>query len=95
MDPDSDLDLIVVRDDAVDVDDPAWRDQLDSLARDVTAWTGNDTRLLEFGAREVRAGLAAGDDVLLAARDEGIVLHGPLTYLSRARLRKAGGRRGQ
>jgi predicted nucleotidyltransferase len=95
MGPDSDLDLIVVRDDAVDVDDPAWRDQLDSLARDVTAWTGNETRLLEFGAREVRAGLAAGDEVLLAARDEGIVLHGPLTYLSRARLRKAGGRRGQ
>lgn len=95
MRPDSDIDLLLVREDTVDADDPTWRDQLDSLARDVTSWTGNDTRVLEFSVGEVRAGLAAGDEVLLAARDEGTVLHGPLTYLSSSRFRrKAGGRRG-
>ncbi|MGH2625205.1 MAG: nucleotidyltransferase domain-containing protein [Anaerolineales bacterium] len=95
MRPDSDIDLLVVREDTVDADDPVWRDQVDALAREVTTWTGNDTRVLEFGAGEVRAGLDAGDAVLLAARDEGIVLHGRLTYLSSGRSRRtAGGRRG-
>lgn len=78
----SDIDFLVLRPDSVDADDTDWRAQLDGLAASVTAWTGNDTRILEFGVREARAGLAADDGVLLAARDEGIVVHGPLTYLS-------------
>ena len=95
MRPDSDIDLLVVRERTVGVDDPTWRDQVDALARQVTAWAGNDTRMLEFSVGEVRTGLATRDAVLLAARDEGIVLHGPLTYLSTGRSRRtAGGRRG-
>jgi len=82
MHPESDIDLLALRPDTVDADDQQWRTQLDGLASNVTAWTGNDTRILEFGAGEARRGLAAGDGVLLAARDQGIVLHGPLTYLS-------------
>jgi hypothetical protein len=82
MQPESDIDLLVLRPDTVDADDQEWRTQLDGLASTVTAWTGNDTRILEFGAGEARRGLPAGDGVLLAARDQGIVLHGPLTYLS-------------
>jgi predicted nucleotidyltransferase len=78
----SDIDLLVVRPDGVDADEPNWRAQLDAVALHVTAWTGNDTRVLEFSVREARAGLAASDGVLLAARDEGLVIHGPLTYLS-------------
>lgn len=82
MHADSDIDLLVLRPDTVDADDPQWRTQLDALASEVTAWTGNDTRILEFGVGEARKGLAAHDGVLLAARDQGIVLQGPLTYLS-------------
>lgn len=82
MHVESDIDLLVVRPDEVDPDDPDWRSEADALASRGTAWTGNDTRMLEFGVREARAGLAAGDAVLLAVRDEGIVLHGPPTYLS-------------
>ena len=62
MRPDSDIDLLLVREDTIDADDATWRDQLDALARDVTTWTGNDTRVLEFSVGEVRAGLAAGED---------------------------------
>jgi predicted nucleotidyltransferase len=90
---DSDIDLLIVRHDAVDADDPTWRDQLRQLGRNVTSWTGNDTRVLEFSVTERGVGLAAGEEVLLAVRDEGIVLHGPLTYLNAAR-RTSGGRRG-
>ena len=95
MRPDSDIDVLVVRDDVVDADDPTWRDQLDALAGEVTAWTGNDTRVLEFSAGEVQAAFATGDAVLLAARDEGIVLHGSPSFLTNVRVRRrAGGRRG-
>lgn len=89
MHPESDIDLLVVRSNTVDADDPQWRTQLDALASSVTAWTGNDTRILEFGAPEARTGMAAGDGVLLAVRDEGIVVHGPLTYLSDLRRKRA------
>lgn len=82
MQTDSDIDVLVLRPDSVHADDPQWRTQLDELASKVTAWTGNDTRILEFDVDEARAGLAARDGVLLAARDEGLVLCGPLTYLS-------------
>jgi predicted nucleotidyltransferase len=86
----SDLDLFVVRPDAVDSDDETWRDQLDHLTRTVTAWTGNDTRILEFSASETAAGLASADEpVLVDIREQGIRLYGPRHYLRP--LRTAGG----
>jgi predicted nucleotidyltransferase len=93
MHPESDIDLLVLRPDTGDADAPQWRTQLEALASNVTAWTGNDPRILEFSVGEARKGLAAGDGVLLAARDEGIVVHGPLTYLSELGRRKARRRR--
>src|SRR5438105_898073 len=58
MHPESDIDLLVLRSDAVDADDPQWRAQLDALASNVTAWTGNDPRIPEFRLGEY----AQGDD---------------------------------
>ena len=52
----SDIDLLVVRQDAVDSEDATWRTQLTSLAEAVTAWTGNDTRLLEYSRAEYAGG---------------------------------------
>ncbi len=73
---DSDVDLLLVQPrDIGDPDRPHWRDQVEVLSQRVTAWTGNDTRVVEFGEDEVRS--AAGRDPLLAAiRDEGIHLAG-------------------
>ena len=53
----SDLDVFIVRPDDRDADEPAWRDQCDDFAQTCTAWTGNDTRLLEMSASEVSRGL--------------------------------------
>jgi predicted nucleotidyltransferase len=73
---DSDIDLFIVRPrDIDDPDRPDWRNQVDALARKVTAWTGNETRVVEFGAEDVRSG--AGHDPLLAAiREKGLHLAG-------------------
>lgn len=95
MRPDSDIDLFVVRPGDVDPDDDSWREQLAGLAHDVTAWTGNDTRVLEMSAPEVRAGLASGKQVLLDIREVGHTLHGPNAFLrSDVRPRSKGRRRG-
>jgi hypothetical protein len=44
----SDLDVLVLRPDRVEVDDPAWRSQLDDTARQVERWTGNPLSWVEF-----------------------------------------------
>ncbi|MGH3682958.1 MAG: nucleotidyltransferase family protein [Natronosporangium sp.] len=83
MRPDSDIDLFVVRPDEVDPDSEGWRSQLADLTGKVTAWTGNDCRVLELAGSEVRAGSSASSRVLGDIRTSGIVLHGPASYLRR------------
>ena len=93
MRPDSDIDLLVVRPEMLDVEDPRWRGQLDGLSTEVTAWTGNDTRVLEMGEAEVQRGSDSDEPVLADVRAEGIVLFGQAAYLS-AGPRRSRARRG-
>lgn len=84
MRADSDIDLFVVRPDPVDGDDVGWRDQLADLAGCVTRWTGNDGRVFELSAAEVRTGLERDEPVLADIREEAIIMAGPRGYLRRA-----------
>jgi predicted nucleotidyltransferase len=52
-DPDSDIDLLIVRREGVDQEDPAWRAQLDQLTEKVRGWTGNEVGLTEIAAPDV------------------------------------------
>ena len=45
----SDIDVFVVRPATVAEDDATWRGQLDSLADDITRWTGNHAGISEVG----------------------------------------------
>lgn len=81
MQPDSDIDLFVVRTDAVDADDPAWRRQLEDLVEHLSAWTGNDTRVLEYAELRVRQGR---EPVLAAITDEGVPVVGTMSWLRAA-----------
>lgn len=83
----SDLDLLLVRRRAVDEDSPVWLEQLASVEREATEWTGNDARVLEYGEEDLAVrGVAAVVDEAIA---DGIELFG-----SRRRLRRliGGGR---
>jgi ribulose-5-phosphate 4-epimerase/fuculose-1-phosphate aldolase len=60
-----------------------WRDQLDGLAEDITAWTGNDARVLELSAGQARIALAEGQQVVEDVRGHGVVVHGPSDDLAR------------
>jgi predicted nucleotidyltransferase len=83
----SDVDLLLVRRAAVDEDSPTWLEQLASLEREATEWTGNDARVLEYGENDLadqRVSAVVGEAI-----SDGIGLFG-----SSRRLRRliAGGR---
>jgi predicted nucleotidyltransferase len=78
----SDIDVFVVRPKDVDEDDPRWREQISSLEEAATAWTGNDTRTLEFGEKELPR-LRKSEPVIQDVTAEGIVLAGSLATLRR------------
>lgn len=77
---DSDIDLLVVRPDDVDPDEELWRTQINDLERAVTAWTGNDARVLEFSLTEVHR--RPNERVLKDAVDHGIAVVGEFSALT-------------
>jgi hypothetical protein len=86
MTEDSDLDLLLVRADDTPVD--IWDEQVGELIADVTRWTGNDTRPLEYTVSELTA--ARAELVLRDAQKEGLTVAGRRAWLSR-HLRERGG----
>ncbi|UMP07466.1 nucleotidyltransferase domain-containing protein [Amycolatopsis sp. EV170708-02-1] len=87
MTEDSDLDLLLIRPD--DADDDRWETQVDELAAEVTRWTGNDTRPLEFTEAEL-AGRAYDEAVLRDVARDGLTVAGSRAWLT-GRLRKRNG----
>ena len=67
----SDIDILLVRARAVGAENDAWREQLERLSRDVTSWTGNDARIIEFSETEV---LMRPPSLALEALSDGIDL---------------------
>jgi DNA-binding transcriptional ArsR family regulator len=49
----SDIDVLVVRPEAIDDDHPDWRRQLDDLAERLWAWTGNHAGIVELSEADI------------------------------------------
>lgn len=82
---DSDIDIFLVRDDRSD--EATWRSQVDELVHAVTAWTGSDTRPLEYTVSELDA--ARDEPVLGDIAHTGLTVAGQRTWLnSRLRARQ-------
>lgn len=79
----SDLDLLLIRPAGCAEEEPRWRAQVLELERAASAWTGNDARVLEYGATEL-SGLAGKEPVLEEAAQEGIELAGSRRLFRRA-----------
>lgn len=92
-DEDSDIDLVVVRDDDVEPDEEPWATQLIELRRDVARWTGNDCQPVEYSSAELEAALDAGDPFVLALRRTALVLWGDRADIVRSGRQKAAARR--
>jgi predicted nucleotidyltransferase len=77
---DSDIDVLLVRPDSCDR--AKWDDLVVTLAANISEWTGNDARVLEFTESEVRH--AGRDEPVLAdVRDHGLTVAGSAAWLAR------------
>ncbi len=84
----SDIDLFLVRaSDPKPLDrqeDPEiWEQQVSELARSVTAWTGNDGRVVEYTEDELRTAAAAGEPLLSEVARQGLTVAGTRAWLNR------------
>lgn len=70
----SDIDVLIVRPRAVVDDDPAWLDQVDGFAGDVTAWTGNRCEIVEYGADVFDDLMASDERLAIDLRADGVAL---------------------
>jgi predicted nucleotidyltransferase len=84
MTAESDIDLILIRPD--DVDEDRWGLQVGSLAADVSRWTGNDARILEFTVTEI-ATRGRDEPVLADVLRDGLTVAGRHAWLA-AQIRK-------
>jgi predicted transcriptional regulator len=83
MTADSDLDLFLVR--ADDAPRAEWDEQVGVLAADVTRWTGNDTRPVEYGEADLPG--ARAEPVLREVLADALTVAGSHAWLNR-QLRK-------
>jgi len=79
MTEDSDLDLLLVR--ADDTPIHVWDEQVADLVADVSGWTGNDTRPLEYTVSELTT--ARDEFVLRDVLEDGLTVAGRRAWLSR------------
>lgn len=75
----SDVDVLVIRPSGIDADDPAWSAQVNGFAAAVSAWTGNDTRVLEYSEGEIPH--AGDEEVLTNALGDGVEIAGSIRSL--------------
>jgi predicted nucleotidyltransferase len=77
MTAESDLDLFLVREN--DAPETEWARQVGELAVDVTAWTGNDTRPVEYTIAELRA--ARTEPMVREVLEHGLTVAGSRAWL--------------
>lgn len=72
----SDIDLFVVRSEAVSDDDPQWRKQLDDLAESIERWTGNRASIAEADEDEIERLLEEDRPIVAELRSDAINVNG-------------------
>jgi predicted nucleotidyltransferase len=74
--PGSDVDLLAIRPDETDPDEPSWESQLAELAEHIRQWTGRSASVVEMSRSEAVDGLAGKEPFLLSADRDGWVIAG-------------------
>lgn len=81
---DSDIDLFLVHDSGTDrSDDLRWEERVTELARSVTAWTGNDCRIVEYTTGELITAAVAAEPLLDDISKQGLTVAGTRSWLNR------------
>ena len=76
-DPDSDIDLLLVRPDDVGEDESPWADQVDRLRENVRAWTGNECHAFQTDRQRLTDHKRADDPIVSNWLRDAVVLSGP------------------
>jgi hypothetical protein len=84
---DSDIDLFLVRasvseSDGHDEGPGLWEQQVAELARLVTAWTGNDARIVEYTDDELRAAATGSEPLLDDVARQGLTVAGTRAWFN-------------
>lgn len=77
---DSDIDVVLVR--GTDSDDDVWAKQVAELGRLVTAWTGNDGRIVEYTEPEFHAAALAAEPLLAEVSKHGQTVAGTRAWFT-------------
>jgi predicted nucleotidyltransferase len=92
MTPDSDIDLLLVS--ATGTPEAVWAQQVNELASAVTAWTGNDARVVEYAQIELKS--ARTEPMVQDVLEHGLTVAGSRAWLLKqvkpVRARKGGDR---
>jgi predicted nucleotidyltransferase len=82
---DSDIDLFLVRTSGSTLDERPnmWEQRMSELAELVTAWTGNDARIVEYTDDEFRAAAAAGEPLLDDVSRQGLTVAGTRAWFNK------------
>jgi predicted nucleotidyltransferase len=75
-DTQSDIDLFLVRSNALSDDDPRWRKQLDDLAEKIERWTGNQASIAEAAEAEIERLLEEDRPIITELRSDAISVNG-------------------
>jgi predicted nucleotidyltransferase len=87
-DPESDIDVLIIRPEDLAEDDPHWREQLHLLAERIERWSGNNASLHEVSPKGLKAALHRREPVIASLRDDSILLAGPEIAALLARRKK-------
>jgi predicted nucleotidyltransferase len=93
-DSDSDIDVLVIRPDAIHTDDSQWAEVRLSIAKHLERWTGNRCQVVELSVGELRKAALRREPLVESLRQEGREIFGkPLSKVlgQRGRLRTQGG----
>lgn len=84
---DSDIDLFLVRaanfDSDAGEDTDVWEQRVAELARAITAWTGNDARIVEYSEDDLHAAAAAHEPLLRDVAEQGLTVAGKSSWLAK------------
>lgn len=94
MKPESDIDIFIVRPQAVEFGLGTWREQLSDLSSKISEWTGNDAQIFELDADGINLELASKDGVLYSIIEQGVLFYGTPNYLRTLRYKKASNENG-
>jgi predicted nucleotidyltransferase len=75
--PASDVDLLLVRDDAVGVDDGGWGEQVHHLGEALEVMTGNPVQFVELSRSQLSEAVEEGQPLIAGLRVDGRGLVGP------------------